>query len=450
MPLHSTNPATGELLRSVDTLDEDGLRGKLAQAATAAAQQRGSSVEHRTLCLRKLAALIVEDSEELARTIVLETGKPVRAARDEVTLCADICGYYAEYAARMLVQEALTGGPGQAYVQWEPVGLVLVVLPWDSPLAGVFRRAAPLLAAGNAVSLKHAASVPQCALLTEALVRRAGFRRGALSALLIDDQLIEAALRNDHVAGITVHGTETVGRALAAQAGWLLKKVTLHLGGSDPLIIMPSADLDGAVATAVRALLQGTSNGKRLLVHADVYDTVAPRLVESLEAVRVGDPIKDETELGPLGTVQALAALEEWVDAAVKAGGRVLTGGTRLIGRGNFFEPTLLSDVPPASAVAQEALSGPLAMLFRIDSVQEAIHLANGTSFGAGASIWTQEPSEQQVLLDGITAGTVAVNALPTEHPAYPSGGSKRSCHGRALGQPGLREWMHPKTIQLG
>ncbi len=450
MPLRSINPATGELLRSVDTLDEEGLRANLAITAAAATEQRNLPVEQRILCLRKLAALFADDRDDLAHAITSETGKPVRAARAEITLCVDTCLYYADHGARMSVPEKLSGGPGQAYVQWSPAGVVLAVLPWDSPLWRAIKCAVPALLAGNAIAIKHASSVPQCALLVEALVRRAGFARGALSALMIEDQLLEAALHNDTVAGIAISGGETAGRALAAQAGWLLKRAALHLEGSDPLVIMASAELEAATVAAVRALTQGTSSGKRILAHTAVYEEVAHRLIGRLEALRVGDPLKDDTELGPLGTPEALTALEEQVDAAVKAGGRVLTGGTRLIGRGNFFEPTLLSDVPPASAVAQEALTGPLALLFRIHSTQGAIDLANGTPFGAGASIWTQEPGEQQALLEGITAGTVAVNALPMEYPAYPTGGSKRSGHGRALGQPGLREWMLPKTIQLG
>ncbi len=449
MPLHSINPATGELLRSVDTLDEEGLRAKIAQAAHAFAEQRSSTVEHRIMCLRKLAALLEDERDDLARTVTLETGKPIRAARDEVVRCVDSCRYYAEHGARMLAPEPLPGEPN-AYVQWSPMGIVLAVLPWESPLWRAIKCAIPSLLSGNAVLLKHAGSVPQCALLLEAMVRRAGFPRGALSALLIEDSLVEAALHDERVAGVMVCGSETVGRALAAQAGWLMKKVTLQLGGSDPLVIMPSADLGEAVAAAVRGLTMGGSSAKRVIVHAAVYDEVARALVHALESLVIGDPLKEETQLGPLGTPETMAMVEEQVQVAVKAGGRVLTGGTRLIGRGNFFEPTLLSDVPPASTVAREALSGPLALLFRIHNLQEAIDLANSPPCGAGASIWTLEPTEQQILVEGITADNIAVNALPNEHSACTTNSAKGSGHGRALSQPGLREWMQPKTIQLG
>ncbi len=447
MPLHSTNPATGEILRSVNTLTEDGLRDRISLAAKAAEEQRAIPVEHLALALRKFAALLEDECEDAARTVTQETGKPIRAARDEVARCVDACRYYAEHGPQMLAPDLLPGSSGSAYVQWSPVGVILAVLPWESPLWRGVQYAAPALLAGNAVLLKHAASVPGSALLLEALVRRAGFTQGALAALIVDDALVEAALHDERVVRVAVCGSETAARALAAQAGWLLKKATLHLPGSDPLIIMPSADLEAAVASAVHALAAAASSAKRLIVHTAVYEEAAKLLVQALEALRVGDPMKEDTDVGPVGTPDALAALEEQVQAAVKAGGRVLTGGTRLIGTGNFFEPTLLGDVPRASAVARDAFTGPLALIFRADDLQDAVACANETPFNRSASLWTREPGEQQQLIDAVRAKSIALNALPYESAPPPADRGER--HTYQAGPVGIREWMQAKTVLL-
>lgn len=456
MPLQSTNPATGELLRSFPTLAEDALQQRIAQAAEAATSQRSIPLEHRALCLRKLAILLTEESAELAHTITLETGKPIRAAAAEIARCAEACRYYAENSARLLAPELLqsdgatVGGQtsGQAYVQWAPVGVVLAVMPWESPFWQALRFAIPTLMAGNTVLLKHAATVPQCALLIEALVRRAGFERGALSSLLIEDRLVETVLGDPRVAAVSVTGTETAGRAIAAQAGWLLKKSALHLPGSDRMVVMPSANVQEAVAAAARGLAAGA--GKRLILTASIYNDFVDSLVATVDALRIGDPLKDDTEVGPLGTAEAVTMLAEQIEAAVTAGGRILTGGTRLVGRGNFFEPTLLGDVPRTAAVAHDALAGPVAMVFRARDLADAIALANDTPFGVGASVWTKEPNEQQQLIAGIDAGAIALNGLPGEDPRLPFGGSKRSGYGRELGSAGMREFLHAKTVSIG
>ncbi|AFL87187.1 NAD-dependent aldehyde dehydrogenase [Terriglobus roseus DSM 18391] len=449
MPIQSINPATGEVLRTFTPISDEALRVRIGQAAEAAATQRALPLEHRALCLRKLGSLLDEESPEHARTISQETGKPLRAAEAEIARCVDAARFYAEQASRLLAPELLQSENGQSYVQWSPMGVVLAVMPWESPFWHVLRFAIPALAAGNTILLKHAASVPQCALQIEALVRRAGFSRGTLSALLIDSTAVNSVLGDERVAAVTVTGSESTGRAVAAQAGWLLKKSALHLPGSDPLVVMPSADLDAAVAAAVRALATG-SQATRLVIHSGVYNDFLHRLVTAVEALQIGDPLKDGTEVGPLGTADALNTLAEQVAAAVTSGGRIVTGGTRLVGRGNFFEPTILSDLPRTAVVARDALAGPVALVFRAKDLTEAIAIANDTPFGRAASVWTKEPGEQQQLIAGIHVGTVALNALPTDNARAPIGGTKRSGYGRELGEAGIREFMVAKTVLIG
>jgi len=448
MPLLSINPAAGETLRTFATLDDEALQARIAIAADAAAKQRAFPLEHRVLCLRKLASLLEEDSAELARLIALETGKPIRQATAEITRCVDCCRYYADSALKLLSPELLPGDGGQAYVQWSPIGVVLAVMPWASPLWHAFRFAIPALVAGNAVLLKQAASIPQCTLQVEALVRRAGFPRGALTALLIDDRAVEAVLADDRVAAVSVNETESTGRALAAKAGWQIKKSVLHLPASDSMIVMPSADLENVVPAVASTLCDGTGI-RRVILHSEIYNDAVNRMITAVESLRVGDPLRDDTEVGPLGTSDALSLLEEQVKAAVGAGGRVLAGGTRMVGRGNFFEPTLLSDVPRHSAVARDAFTGPICLVFRARDLQEAIAIANDTPGGRTASIWTNEPAEQALLISGVDVGYVALNSIPKESPRLPVGGVKRSGYGRELGVQGIREFLIAKTVSL-
>lgn len=448
MPLLSTNPATGEALRTFATLDDEALQARISIAFDAASKQRLLPLEHRVLCLRKLASLLEEDIADLARMITLETGKPIRQSTAEVARCAESCRYYADHAMKLLSPELLPGEGGQAYVQWSPMGVVLAVMPWSSPLWHAFRLAIPALVGGNAVLLKQAASVPQCTLQVEALVRRAGFPRGALTVLLIEERAVEAVVADDRVAAVSVNEAESIGRALAAKAGWQSKKNVLHLPASDPMIVMPSADLGNVVSAVANTLCDGTGI-RRIILHAEIYNDAVNRIIAAVESLRVGDPLRDDTEVGPLGTADALNLLEERVKAAVTVGGRVLAGGTRMVGRGNFFEPTLLSDVPRNSPVARDAFSGPVCLVFRARDLQEAIAIANDTPTGRTASVWTNDPAEQPLLISGVDAGYVALNSLPTESPRLPVGGVKRSGYGRELGVQGIREFLISKTVSL-
>lgn len=402
MAIESINPANGKLLRRFDPLTDEAIREKITLASEAFHAYQTVPLEHRALCMRKLASILEHETEELAAIITEEMGKPLHTARQEVLKCATACRYYADNAARILVPESIPTDGNDSYVRWDPLGVILAVMPWNFPFWQVFRFLAPALMAGNVGLLKHSSNVPQCAITIEALVRRAGFPRGTFQTLLIDSRQVESVLGDERVAGVTVTGSEPAGRAVAAQAGWLIKKSVLELGGSDPFIVMRSADLEVAVETAVRARCvnsgQSCIAAKRFIVVDEIYDDFESRFVAGMETMRVGDPTKDTTDIGPLATSGIVDELEAQVKAAVKAGARILTGGERMVGEGNYFEPTVLVDVPRICAVYREELFGPVAMLFRVANLDEAIKLANDTAFGLSASVWTRDSGNSSVL----------------------------------------------------
>jgi succinate-semialdehyde dehydrogenase / glutarate-semialdehyde dehydrogenase len=453
MAIESINPATGKLIRSFEPLSDEAARQKITLAAEAFRDYPNVPLEHRALCMRKLAAILEHETDDLAALITLEMGKPIDGARFEILKCANACRYYADHAARMLAPESIPGGDHYSYVRWDPLGVVLAVMPWNFPFWQVFRFLAPALMAGNVALLKHAPNVPQCALAIESLVRRAGFPRGTFQSLLLEVHQVEMVLGDDRIAAVTVTGSERAGRAIGAQAGWLIKKSVLELGGSDPFIVMPSADLDLAVETAVQARCvnsgQSCIAAKRFIVADEIYDRFEQRFVAGMEAVRVGDPMKEGTEIGPLATVQMVEHLEAQVKAATRAGARVLTGGERMLGAGNYFEPTVLTGVPRSSAVYREELFGPVAMLFRVQDLNEAIAVANDTPFGLSASAWTRDPAEQQRLVSELQCGGVFLNAMVASDPRLPFGGIKRSGYGRELSAAGMREFLNAKTVVI-
>jgi succinate-semialdehyde dehydrogenase/glutarate-semialdehyde dehydrogenase len=338
-------------------------------------------------------------------------------------------------------------------VRWEPLGIVLAVMPWNFPFWQVFRFLAPALMAGNVALLKHASNVPQCALMIESLVRRAGFPRGSFQTLLLEVNQVEAILGDERIAAVTLTGSESAGRAIGAQAGWHIKKSVLELGGSDPFIVMTSADLDLAVETAVRARCvnsgQSCIAAKRFIIADEIYDTFESHFVQGMEAMQVGDPMKEGTQIGPLATVRAVEQLEAQVKAATRVGARVLSGGERMVGEGNYFEPTVLTGVPRTSAVYREELFGPVAMLFRVQDINEAIEIANDTPFGLCASAWTRDPAEQQRFVSELQCGGVFLNAMVASDPRLPFGGIKRSGYGRELSAAGMREFLNAKTVVI-
>ncbi len=451
--IQSVNPATGELLRHFEPISPEVLESKLALAAAAARSFPLESLEHRQFWMRRLALLLESDREELAELIVTEVGKPIGTARAEVDKCVLTCRYYAEHAARILEPEPIETEYEQTYVRWDPLGVVLAVMPWNFPLWQVFRFAAPALMAANVVLLKHAPSVPQCARAIEALVRRAGFPRGSFQSLLLETEEVEAVLADERIQAVTVTGSEAAGRAVAAQAGYLLKKSVLELGGSDPFVVLPSANLAAAMETAVRSrcLNNGQSciAAKRFIVHDAVYEEFEAGFVKEMESLTVGDPTLEETDLGPLASEAARERLLGQIDAAMVAGGRLLTGGKRPAGAGFYVEPTAIADVPSSAPVCAEETFGPLALLFRVHSLEEAVALANATPYGLGASCWTTKLDEQEQLAKEIEAGCVFFNTPVVSDPRLPFGGIKRSGYGRELSAAGMREFMNAKTVAV-
>jgi succinate-semialdehyde dehydrogenase/glutarate-semialdehyde dehydrogenase len=451
MPIQSLNPATGVLERTYQPLTEEALLQKIGLAEIAFADYAEVPLAHRGLCMRKLAYLLESEAAELAAIITAEMGKPIAESRAELAKCALGCRYYADNAAAILAPEPVEVLPNTAHVQWDPIGIVLAVMPWNFPFWQVFRFLAPALMAGNVGLLKHSSNVPQCALAIEALVRRAGFPRGTFQTLLIDSSQVEMVLADDRVAAVTVTGSEAAGRAVAAQAGWFLKKSVLELGGSDPFVVMPSANLGAAIEAAVKARCinsgQSCIAAKRFIIAESIYDEFETRFTAGMQAMKVGDPMLESTQIGPLSMAAQLAELETQVKSAVDAGARILTGGKRLEGGGNYFAPTVLAGVPRSSAVYRQELFGPVAMLFRVRDIDEAIHVANDTPFGLGASVWTRNHVEQRRFVTELQSGSVFLNAFVASDPRLPFGGVKRSGYGRELSAAGMREFLNAKTV---
>jgi succinate-semialdehyde dehydrogenase/glutarate-semialdehyde dehydrogenase len=453
MAIQSINPATGVLLQRFEPISDETVQKKISLARSAFEAYAAVPLCHRELWMNKLASLLDAETDELAELITSEMGKPIVAARAEVAKCAIGCRYYAEHGARILAPERVDIGANEAYIRWDPLGVILAVMPWNFPLWQVFRFLAPALMAGNAGLLQHASNVPQCALAIESLVRRAGFPRGIFQTLLMEASQVEHVLADERVAAVTVTGSEAAGRAIAAQAGWFVKKSVLELGGSDPFIVMPSADLDAAVKAAVKA--RAINNGqsclcaKRFLIADAIYDQFEARFVEGMDALKVGDPMQETTEVGPLATEAQVRELDAQVRAAVKAGARVLTGGAPMVGKGNYYEPTVLVDVPRQCEVYREELFGPVAMLFRVRDAGEAISVANDTPFGLAASVWTCNELEQRQFAQGLECGAVFFNEIVASDPRLPFGGVKRSGYGRELSAAGMREFMNAKTVVI-
>ena len=447
----SINPANGEPGKTFDALTAAQVEEKLTLATQAFRHLAKVSVEHRALCMRRLATLLEEDIEDLAQTMTLEMGKTLRGGRAEIEKCAAACRFYAENAARMLAPEAIPTGTGRSYVRWDPLGVVLAVMPWNYPFWQVFRFAAPALMAGNVCLLKHAPSVPQCALAIQTLVLRAGFPRASLITLLIEDEQVEAVLRDPRVAAATVTGSQRAGRAIASVAGSVLKKTVLELGGSDAFVVMPTADLAAAVEVAAesRCLNSGQSciAAKRFIVHAEIYEEFVRRFAKKMESLKIGEPSRDDTEVGPLASERGLLEVERQVSEAVKAGGRIVAGGAKLVSRGFYFEPTVLVEVPRTSAIYREEIFGPVAMVFSARDAGEAIEIANDTEYGLGASVWTRDPAEQQRMVAEIEAGQVFLNAMVVSDPRMPFGGVKGSGYGRELSAAGMREFLNAKLV---
>ena len=453
MGIATINPATGETLRTFEPLTEAALEEKVARAAAAFQRHRRSPLEARRAGLLRAAEILSTEKEALGRLMTLEMGKPLGAAVAEAEKCAWVCRYYAEEASRLLAPEEVATGAGRSYIAFQPLGPVLAIMPWNFPFWQVFRFAAPAIAAGNVGLLKHASNVPQCALAIEDVLRRAGFEEGVFQALLIGADAVASLLADPRIVAATLTGSEGAGRSVGAEAGRQLKKTVLELGGSDPFVVMPSADLDAAVAAAVKARVinngQSCIAAKRFIVHEAIAEPFERRFVAAMAALRVGDPLDPATDVGPLATPGVLADIEAQVRASIAAGARLLTGGARLDRAGNYYPPTVLADVRSPSPAADDEIFGPVAALLRARDLDEAIALANATPFGLGASAWTRDPAEQGRLAAEIEAGQVFINAMVASDPRLPFGGIKLSGYGRELGAYGLREFVNVKTVWI-
>jgi len=403
--------------------------------------------------MMRAAEILDAEAERLGRLMTEEMGKPIQAAVAEAKKCAWVCRYYAENAERHLADEVIETEADRSFVRYLPLGPVLAIMPWNFPFWQVFRFAAPALMAGNVALLKHASNVPRCALAIEDLLLRAGFEEGVFQTLLISSARVPRILADPRVKAATLTGSTPAGRSVASRAGQHIKKTVLELGGSDPFIVMPSADLETAARVAVQARVinngQSCIAAKRFIVHQDVYDDFAERFVRGMEALRVGDPMDPATDVGPLATAEILEGVEQQVRDTVAAGARVLTGGQRLDRPGFYYAPTVLVDIPRNSPAYTEEIFGPVASLFRVRDIDEAIELANDSPFGLGSSAWTRDPAEAERFINELEAGLTFINAMVASDPRLPFGGVKESGYGRELAAQGIREFTNIKTISV-
>ncbi|WP_055491331.1 NADP-dependent succinic semialdehyde dehydrogenase [Streptomyces sp. TP-A0356] len=460
MPIATVNPATGETLKTYDALGAEEIERRLAAADDAFRTHRTTTFAERALRMHKAADLLDEDQQHIARVMTTEMGKPVKQARAEAAKCAKAMRWYADHAQELLADEepadhdVKDSGASRVLVRYRPLGPVLAVMPWNFPLWQVIRFAAPALMAGNVGLLKHASNVPQTALYLEDLFRRAGFAEGCFQTLLIGSGEVERVLRDLRVKAATLTGSEPAGRSVASIAGDEVKKTVLELGGSDPYIVMPSADLDRAAGVAVTARVQNNGQSciaaKRFIVHTDVFDAFTERFTAGMTALRIGDPMEEETEIGPLSSEQGRADLEELVADAVENGATVLCGGERPDRPGWYYPPTVLADITPEMRIHHEEAFGPVATLYRAADLDEAVAIANDTPFGLSSNVWTRNGTEVDRFVRDLEAGGVYVNGMTASHPAFPFGGVKRSGYGRELSEHGIREFCNITTVWHG
>jgi succinate-semialdehyde dehydrogenase / glutarate-semialdehyde dehydrogenase len=453
MAIATVNPATGQLVKSFEPLTDSQIEEKLQRAADTFSKYRKVPFAERARMMLKAGAILESEKESYARVMTTEMGKTFRSAVDEAVKCAWVCRYYAENAERFLADEVVETSASRSYIRYQPLGAVLAVMPWNFPFWQVLRFAAPALMAGNVGLLKHASIVPQSALMIEDLFRKAGFPEGAFQTLLIGSQKVEKILDDPRVAAATLTGSEGAGVQVGMAAAKRIKKVVLELGGSDPFIVMPSANLEAAVTTAVKARIfnngQSCIAAKRFIVAEKIADEFERKFVSKMEALKVGDPFDEKTELGPLATADGVTDLDRDVQKTIKAGARVLTGGKPLQRPGNFYAPTVLTNIPKDSPAYREELFGPVASVFRAKDLDHAIQIANDSRFGLGASAWTNDKNERERFINDLESGMVFINRMVASDPRIPFGGVKWSGHGRELGAHGIREFTNIKTVWI-
>ncbi|MFK4242827.1 NADP-dependent succinic semialdehyde dehydrogenase [Micromonospora chokoriensis] len=453
----TTNPATGQVLKTYEAMSTEQLDGAIERTHLAYQQLRATTVDQRARWMNAAADLLDAERDEIARIMTTEMGKTYASAQAEVTKCATAARFYADKAPAFLADEPADSAAvkaTRAFIRYQPIGVVLAVMPWNFPLWQVMRFAAPALMAGNTGLLKHASNVPQTALLLEDVFRRAGFPEGAFTTVLVGSDAVDRILGDPRVRAATLTGSEPAGRSIAQIAGRELKKTVLELGGSDPFVVMPSADVDRAaeVATTARCQNNGQSciAAKRFIVHTDVFDAFAEKFAANMAALRVGDPMDANTDVGPLASERGRDEVHAQVRDAVDNGATVLCGGELPGGDGWFYPPTVVTDLTPQMRMWSEEVFGPVAGLFRVSSYEEAIEVANGTNFGLGSNAWTRDPDEQERFATDLDAGNVFVNGMTTSYPELPFGGVKNSGYGRELSALGMREFCNTKTVWVG
>ena len=451
MAIATINPATGQVIKSFEPLNAAEIEAKLQKAIETFARYRHVPFTQRAQWMLKAAGILENEKEAFAKVMTTEMGKTLRSAVDEAAKCAWVCRYYAENAEKFLADELVETGAKQSYIRYQPLGPVLAVMPWNFPFWQVLRFAAPALMAGNVGLLKHASIVPQSALLIEELFHRAGFPDGSFQTLLIGSKEVDKILGDPRVMAATLTGSEQAGIEVGIGAAKRIKKVVLELGGSDPFIVMPSANLETATSMAVKARIfnngQSCIAAKRFIVAESIADAFEKLFAQKMAALKVGDPFDESTDVGPLSTPEGVADLDRDVRKSVEAGAKILTGGKPLNRPGNFYAPTVLVNIPKDSPAYKEEMFGPVASVFRAKDVDDAIRIANDSRFGLGASAWTNDAAEQRKFIDGLDAGMVFINKMVASDPRIPFGGVKWSGHGRELGAWGIREFTNIKTV---
>ncbi|NVD44936.1 NAD-dependent succinate-semialdehyde dehydrogenase [Qipengyuania atrilutea] len=452
--IETRNPATGQTLKEYEELSPEGIESKLAAAQSAYEAWRVSDISERTQILSRLADAYEANKDAMARQCTREMGKTLSSATAEVEKCASLFRHLAKNGPPMLEPETweLDGG-GTAEGRWLPQGVVLAIMPWNFPYWQAARFLAPTILAGNVGVLKHASIVQGCAKLMEDMMGEAGAPEGLFQNLCIKSDAVEGIIADDRIVAVTLTGSEGAGQAVAQQAGKQLKKVVLELGGSDPFIVMPSANLDEAVSQAVKARIQNTGQscicGKRMIVHTDIYDEFLERFSDAMKAVKAGDPMEEDTDMGPLSSFEQRDTVIQQLEEATKHGAKLLFGGEAFGDDGAYITAGILTDVAPDNPVTQEEIFGPVAMLFRADDIDDAIRIANDIPFGLGSSVWTNDEGEKERFIRDIEAGMTAVNQFLASSPEAPFGGIKRSGHGRELSRFGVHEFMNLKTVML-
>ena len=453
MPIATINPTTGEKLKEFSAFDDAEIEKRLKRAEDAFRKYRRTTFAERSELLHAVTELLFQEKEKFAEIVTLEMGKLFRDSVAEIEKCARGCRFYAENGERFLEDEPAQTDAAESYVQYQPLGPVLAIMPWNFPFWQVFRFAAPALFAGNVGLLKHASNVPQCALAIEEIFCRAGFDDGVFQTLLIEPEQVKKLIVDPRVKAITLTGSDKAGSAVASAAGREIKKSVLELGGSDAFIVLPSADFERALSTAVKARTINTGQSciaaKRFMIADQIYDEFLDQFVARMRALKIGDPMDETTEIGPLATEQILQDVHDQVQKTIAAGAKLLTGGNRIQGAGFFYEPTVFVDVPKESPAYREEVFGPVAAVFRVRDAHDAMELANDTAFGLGSSAWINDREEQKLFVSELDTGMVFINAMVASDPRLPFGGVKRSGFGRELGAAGIREFTNTKTIWI-